>query len=215
MTTPPAEEPLDFSTAPASGTAAPTCAGCKRTLTDEYWTIGRAVVCASCRDNIMTAEAAATYPRFGRAVLYGIGGMLAGAIVWYIVEKVLNLEIGFIAILLGYLVGRAIRLGAQNRGGLRYQILAVVLTYIGISLAYAPFLIEAAQVSLGDLVGVGIGRLIWTILGLPVRVVTGSSGGIISLVIYGIAFLQAWKLTAGEPITASGPFQVGAGPASG
>jgi hypothetical protein len=207
----PAGEPLDFSTPAPGGAVVLTCAGCQRTLTDEYFTIGRAVVCASCRDSIMAAEEAGKPQRFAQALLFGVGGMLAGAIVWYIVEKVFNLEIGFIAILLGYLVGKAIHRGAGNRGGLRYQILAVVLTYIGISLAYAPFLIEATQVTLGDL-GIGIGELIWEILGLPVRVVTGSSGGVISLIIYGIAFLQAWKLTAGAPLTSSGPFKVGAGP---
>lgn len=211
MTTPPAGEPLDFSTAPTGGAAAPTCAGCKRTLTDEYWTIGRAVVCASCRDSIMTAEAAGKSQRFAQALLFGIGGMLAGAIVWYLVARLFNLQIGIIAILLGYLVGRAIHRGAGNRGGLQYQILALVLTYLGICLAYAPLLIEANQVALGDL-GAGSGELIYTILGWPVRHVTSGAGGVISLVIYGIAFLQAWKLAAGVPLTSSGPFKVGAGP---
>jgi hypothetical protein len=212
MTTPAGGEPLDFSTPAPSGPVALTCAGCKQTLTDEYWTIGRAVVCGKCREAIEVAEAAGKSQRFAQAVLFGVGGMLAGAIVWYIVEKVFNLEIGIIAILLGYLVGKAIHRGAGNRGGIQYQILALVLTYLGICLAYAPFLIEARQVALGS-IGVGIGTLIYEILGLPLRVVSGGSGGFISLFIYGIAFLQAWKLTAGVPLTASGPFKVGAGPA--
>jgi DNA-directed RNA polymerase subunit RPC12/RpoP len=212
MTTPPAGEPIDFSTAPPGAAVAPTCAGCKRTLADEYWTIGRAVVCASCRDRIIADEEAKKSHRFAQATLFGVGGMLAGALAWYLVEKVLNVESGFIAILLGYLVGRAIRRGSENRGGLQYQILAVALTYLGICLAYTPFLIEARQAALGG-IGLGIGSMIYEILGLPVRVVSGGSGGIISLVIYGIAFMQAWRLTAGVPLTSSGPFKVAAGPA--
>jgi hypothetical protein len=206
----PAGEPLDFSTPAPGGAVVLTCAGCQRTLTDEYFTIGRAVVCASCRDSIMAAEAAGKPQRFAQALLFGVGGMLAGAIVWYLVARLFNLQIGIIAILLGYLVGKAIHRGAGNRGGREYQILALVLTYLGICLAYAPFLIEATQ-SLGDL-GLGTGELIYTILGWPVRGLTGSPGGVISLIIYGVAFLQAWKLTAGSPLTSSGPFKVGAGP---
>jgi len=210
MTTPAGGEPLDFSTPPPSGAVAPTCAGCKRTLTDQYWTIGRAVVCGNCREAIESAEAAGKSQRFAQALLFGVGGMLAGAIVWYLVARLFNLPIGIIAILLGYLVGRGIHIGAGNRGGLRYQILAVVLTYLGICLSFAPFLIEATQ-SLGGL-GPGSGRLIYTILVWPIRDITSGAGGIISLFIYGIAFLQAWKLTAGAPLTVSGPFKVGAGP---
>jgi hypothetical protein len=211
MTTHAGGEPLDFSTPPPSGAVAPTCAGCKKTLTDEYWTIGRAVVCASCRDQIMNAEATGKSQRFAQALLFGVGGMLAGAIVWYLVARLFNLQIGIIAILLGYLVGKAIHRGAGNRGGLQYQILALVLTYLGICLAYAPLLIEANQLSLGDL-GAGGGELIYAILGWPVREVTRGFESVITIIIYGVAFLQAWKLTAGVPLIASGPFKVGAGP---
>jgi hypothetical protein len=144
------DEPLDFTTPGSEATAAATCAGCKRTITDQYWSAGGAVLCAGCRAAIEEGQQVAPdvmsrAARFGRAVMFGFGAMLIGSAIWYGVAKLLKLEIGLIAILLGFMVGRAVFLGSGNRGGRRYQLLAVFLTYLGIGVAYAPFAIEAMR----------------------------------------------------------------------
>jgi hypothetical protein len=55
-----------------------------------------------------------------------------------------HLEIGIVAILIGYMVGYAVRKGAGGRGGRRFQILAVALTYASVALAYAPIAVKQA-----------------------------------------------------------------------
>ena len=47
--------------------------------------------------------------------------------------------------LIGYMVGYAVRKGAGDRGGRRFQVLAVVLTYGAVALAYTPVVISAAN----------------------------------------------------------------------
>jgi hypothetical protein len=56
----------------------------------------------------------------------------------YAVMAIANLEIGIVAILIGYMVGHAVRKGAGGRGGRRFQVLAVTLTYASVALAYTP-----------------------------------------------------------------------------
>ena len=63
---------------------------------------------------------------------------IAGAILYYAVIAITNFEIGIVAIAIGYMVGYAVHRGAGLRGGRRFQILAVALTYWAVGLAYTP-----------------------------------------------------------------------------
>ena len=62
------------------------------------------------------------------AAIFGLGAALAGAAIYYAVIAITHFEIGLVAILIGYMVGYAVRKGAGGRGGLRFQILAALLT---------------------------------------------------------------------------------------
>ena len=68
---------------------------------------------------------------------------IAGAILYYAIIKITSLEIGLAAIAIGYMVGYAIRKATQGRGGRLVQIMAVVLTYWSVGLAYLPLVVEA------------------------------------------------------------------------
>lgn len=116
-----------------------TCAVCGRPVGTTYFTANGKPICASCRD-VVTSSAAT--PRSAGplllAGLFGLGAAVAGAAIYYAVIAIANLEIGIVAILIGYMVGWAVRRGAGGRGGRRFQILAVALTYWAVGLAYAP-----------------------------------------------------------------------------
>ena len=56
-----------------------------------------------------------------------------------------GLVIGFVSLAVGYLVGKAISLGSRGVGGRRYQITAVVLTYMADSLAAVPIAISVSM----------------------------------------------------------------------
>ena len=122
----------------ASG-ATVVCANCGSSINTEYYHIGKHVVCEACRDIV---QAQLAMPRgskpFLKAGLFGVGAAIAGAIVYYAVVAITDFEIGIVAILIGYMVGYMVRKGTGGKGGRRFQILAVLLTYWSVGLAYTP-----------------------------------------------------------------------------
>jgi hypothetical protein len=129
-------------TASAEGaSAAPgvTCAVCGRDVGDQYYHANGKPICESCRHMVLSATVTPRSPgRLALATLFGLGAAIAGAAIYYAVIAIANLEIGIVAILIGYMVGWAVRRGAGGRGGRRFQIVAVALTYWAVGLAYAP-----------------------------------------------------------------------------
>ena len=72
------------------------------------------------------------------------GAALAGCALYAAVAILLHAEIGLIAILVGWMVGKAIRHGSYGRGGRPQQILAVALTYFAITTSYIPVILYQA-----------------------------------------------------------------------
>jgi hypothetical protein len=72
-----------------------------------------------------------------KAGLFGSAAALAGFLIYFGVMKLTGLEIGLISILVGFMVGSAVRAGSENRGGWLYQLLAIFLTYSAIGASYA------------------------------------------------------------------------------
>jgi hypothetical protein len=74
--------------------------------------------------------------RFGRALLFGSGAAVAGAAIYYAILAATGYSVGIIAILVGYIVGRAVNVGSHGKGGRKYQFLAALLTYFAMSSTY-------------------------------------------------------------------------------
>jgi hypothetical protein len=75
---------------------------------------------------------------FRRAVLFGLGGALLGLILCSAVGIASGLAGAYVSLLVGYVVGRAMMLGSHGVGGRQYQVVAVILTYVAVSLSAAP-----------------------------------------------------------------------------
>jgi hypothetical protein len=107
-----------------------TCETCHTAIETEYYHVNSRSVCSRCR---ATIESYAEPPRglgpFTMALVFGLGAGIVGAVIYYAVIAITNFEIGIVAILIGYMVGYAVRKGARGRGGRRFQVLAVALTY--------------------------------------------------------------------------------------
>lgn len=131
---------LDFDKAdfgaPASGIE---CSTCPAKIRDRYFEVNGATVCANCRGLIAEAERPeGGAKRFFLAAVLGVLGGAVGAAAWYAVAELFNLQIGLIALLVGWLVGSGVHRGAQGRGGWRYQLLAAFVTYAAIVTTYIP-----------------------------------------------------------------------------
>lgn len=131
------------STVTASSPMVP-CRTCQSPIHSEYYEVDGQPVCDSCR-TIVEAHAAAPQrvSHVIKAAVFGIGAAIAGAAIYYAVIAFANLEIGFVAILIGYMVGHSVRKGAK-RGSRGLQVLAVVLTYWSVGLAYTPLIFSGA-----------------------------------------------------------------------
>jgi hypothetical protein len=145
---PPTPPDLQFDRAVSAESGRPggvTCARCGRTISDSYFHLGQRAFCSSCKATTEQAYAATLTPKsFVKAFVFGLGSAIAGAIVYYAVIAITNLEIGIVAILIGYMVGYAIRKATRGAGARRYQILGAALTYFAVALAYVPLAIKGA-----------------------------------------------------------------------
>jgi len=234
--------PLQFDTAvpqftsgPVATTPGVTCTMCQCGISTEYFDVNGQSVCASCRTQL--AEMSET-PRglksFAKAGLFGLGAAVAGAILYYAVIAITNFEIGIVAIAIGYMVGWSVHRGAGDRGGRRFQVLALVLTYWAVGLAYTPLTFQdmvdedrqqqAAEVTAAQTGGsaspssdsdapinipLTLGFLFGFSLALPVLAVISSlPGGLISAAIIAFGMQQAWRMTGVPPLQISGPYQI-------
>jgi len=119
------------------------CALCGAPLRTQYFHVAEQPTCATCKDGVERANRTATAKSrragiLARAFGFGLAAAVAGAILYYAVIAITGWEIGLVAIVIGFMVGYAVRKGSGEAGGRRYQWLAVVLTYFAVGLAYAP-----------------------------------------------------------------------------
>ena len=236
--------PLQFDTAVSS--VAPsgvtsqgvTCTVCQRAVSDEYFDVNGQSVCDGCRTQLaQLAQTPRSWGLFVKAGVFGLAAAILGAVLYYAVIAITNFEIGIVAIAIGYMVGWAIRKATANRGGRRYQVLALVLTYWAVGLAYTPLTFqqlaeedkdkkEQAQKATDttapapaepqdEATAINIPMVLAILVGfslaLPVLIVVGSlPGGLLSALIIGIGMRQAWQMTAVPPLQISGPYRIAA-----
>ena len=197
-------QPLQFEVAEGVAAGTASCSACSAVLTTEYHELNGQPVCAACR-----AKAEAAFERDGHggrfitAAVYGFGAALAGGLLYWGFVKLTNFEFGLVAIAVGWLVGKAVMKGSNMRGGRRYQILAVALTYFSITISYGALIVGAMNV--GDS-AVGLTFLFLLMLASPF--LTGFSN-VIGWVIIAIGLFEAWKQTRATRFSTSGPHLLG------
>ena len=125
----------------ASGPTSQLCVACKRPIGGTYYHAQGRVVCAECASRIQAGQQAPPPLSLARALLYGAGAALGGCILYAAVAIITGWEFGLVAIVVGYMVGKAIRHGSRGLGGRPQQLLAVVLTYFAITTSYIPVLV--------------------------------------------------------------------------
>jgi len=166
-----------------------TCSGCGRAIAYSYYTFGDKPYCVACKSKLETALGSGSdTAALVKAIVYGTGAAVAGAAIYFAVMVFMHLEIGLVAILIGYMVGKAMR-KAAIAGGQKYQILAAALTYAAVGLAYA-----AALQSFEGFI-------------YPITDIA-SGGGILSAIIIGFGMRQAWRMMTGINVEIVGPLKV-------
>ena len=117
------------------------CADCGSRIVDTYFETESGVICVACHDRLTKAGAASGAGHFGRSVAFGIGAAIVAAGAYFAVLA-MGREMTVLLLLLGFGVGKGVRVGARGHGGRRYQWLAVALTYLAIAATYVPFVMK-------------------------------------------------------------------------
>jgi hypothetical protein len=117
------------------------CVACQGPIAESYYHASGRVVCPACAARIQQGQQQPPAYSFPRALLFGGAAALAGCAIYAIVAIATGMEIGLIAILVGVMVGKAIRRASGGFGGRQQQILAVILTYFSIATSYIPVII--------------------------------------------------------------------------
>ena len=209
-------------------TAADQCTRCQQPIAGNYYRINSDLACESCAAQATPNLSTDSHAAYVRAILYGIGAAIVGMILYAGFEIVTGIIIGYLAIGVGYLVGKAMKLGSKGRGGRRYQIAAALLTYASVSMAAVPVAIHSYQGHKHTQVAppsnsatadhpfpeestvaaepraqrpsMGMALLTLTGIGLvsPFLELSEGFGGIIGLFILFIGIRFAWNFTAGN-----------------
>jgi hypothetical protein len=122
----------------ASGPGPDACQICGQTIVGSYFRVNNAMACASCADQAQRGQPKDSHLAYSRALLLGGAAAFLGMVLYAAFGIITGIELGYMALAVGWLVGKAMLKGANGIGGLRYQITAAILTYAAVSVAAIP-----------------------------------------------------------------------------
>jgi hypothetical protein len=213
-----------FATAEYSTQAgAAVCKSCGKSITGAYYRANGVPVCGTCAQRLKDQAPVDSHSAFVRGICFGIGGAILGLALYAGFALATGWIVGFVSLAVGYIVGKAIVFGSGGVGGRRYQVAAVLLTYIAVSMAAVPIAISqqmkqlsaqqrAAQASdpitavkarISPLKALGVLAMIG--LTSPFLDLANPAHGVIGLIILVVGLRIAWRLTAGRAVNVVGP----------
>ncbi|HTJ29957.1 MAG TPA: hypothetical protein VL346_05635 [Acidobacteriaceae bacterium] len=188
-----------------------TCVACGQQLGGSYYQAGDQRLCNRCAERVFETFPRDTQARLTRALLAGAGAALVSLVIYAGFTIATHIYIGYLALGVGWLVGKAIIKASGGVGGRRYQIAAVVLTYLAIAMAEIPVILYNILHDPKIHIGAGfhfariIPQLLWYGATSPFQQLRQLSQGLIGLFILFIGLRIAWQMTAQRGPSIQGP----------
>lgn len=211
-----------FATAEYAQPGATLCKSCGRSISGGFYRVNGAPVCGSCAQRIRDQMPVDSHSAFVRGFCCGVGGAILGLALYVGFALATGWIVGFVSLAVGYIVGKAVVFGSGGVGGRRYQVAAVLLTYIAVSMAAVPIAISrhmkqnsvqqpaqasnpatAAQPKVYPLKALAV--LIAIGLASPFLDLADPAHGVIGLIILFVGIRIAWRLTASRTVSIVGP----------
>ena len=187
----------------------PRCPACKGAIDGSYYQYAGHIICVPCGERVRARQQQQPANAIVlRGLAFGAGAAAACSVGYAAITALSGLEIALVAILVGYLVGRAVRIGSKGLGGRRCQILAVALTYLSITGSYLILALREPGSDAVRYLG-GVVMMLGIALASPFLGLAGGLGGILGLAIIFFGLAQAWRQNAGDPRVLTGPFALG------
>ncbi|HEY4355705.1 MAG TPA: hypothetical protein VGN16_08165 [Acidobacteriaceae bacterium] len=145
---------------------------------------------------------------FLQSIGFSLIGVVAGAILNSGFIILTGINIGFLALAVGWLVAKTMMIGSKGNGGRPYQIAAVILTLISVALSNSVIMYwllqkaEPISPTFGSIVSL-------IILGFErpfLRLVSSPVNALIGIFIIFVGARAAWRMTSGDPATVRHPF---------
>lgn len=142
-----------------------------------------------------------------KAFLWGGGATVLGSAVFAAVAF-MGFQLAILSIGVGWLVGTAIKKGTDGHTSRKYQVIAVLLTYLAIATSYIPVVIAQLGKGTSGVTAIGLVLMAGVVIGLPLLdAFTSMPGGLLTLLIIFFGLQQAWKQTAPDVALVAGPYQ--------
>jgi len=182
-----------------SQTRAQLCAICGKPIGIRSYVVDSKIACAQCASAGGARLDGDSHGTFAQSLIFGAGAAVVGLVVYATFTILTHFYFGYVALAVGWMVGKAMMTGSKGVGGTRYQIAAVFLTYAAISLASIPILV-ARTLQSGEAVDWTnvAGQLVtWGIASPFLELQRGVSGAI-GLVILFVGLRIAYRMTAAK-----------------
>jgi hypothetical protein len=199
---------MDFTKAEYEGGAPAqrACAACQSPLVGQYWTAGDATVCGRCAEAVRAGPPSeGALLRVFKALVFGSGVGLAGAIGYALIITFLEVELALVTIFIGWMVGRAVRYGSEGRGGRGYQVMGAVLTYGWCMMAYVPTMVTELTKA-AEPVSFPVAVILSPFVALIVPF-TGAMG-VLGTLILAFGVWRGWREPARVVVPIAGPFEL-------
>src|SRR5262249_39900971 len=109
------------------------CKFCGQSIAGSYYLVNGAMACASCAERAQRDAPTGGHAQFVRAIIFGAVAAVGGIVVYAAFGIITGWMIGYISLAVGYMVGKAMMKGSQGFGGRRYQVAAILLTYVAVA----------------------------------------------------------------------------------
>ena len=181
------------------------CSVCGALLTERAYAVKGEPACTRC------AEAAGvpidSHVLFTTALVYGMVAAIGGCAFYAGFTIAFHFYIGYVALAVGWMVGKAMMAGSKGVGGRKYQIVAVALTYLAISLASVPIMIAEAYERGKDINWARLAPVLvlYGVASPLLDLAGGVAFGLIGLIIVFVGLRIAWRLTAAKKLKVAKP----------
>ncbi len=129
---------LQFQTAEFAGRK---CTLCSSAIGDSYYQIQGRDACPTCAQmRLASQNSSDSGSKMLKALLWGGGAAILGSAAFAAVA-LLGFQLAILSIGVGWLVGTAIKKGTDGHTSRKYQVIAVLLTYMAIATSYFPVVI--------------------------------------------------------------------------
>jgi hypothetical protein len=138
-----------FSSAVYGKAPALDCYLCSNSIYSQYFLVNGRKVCGACADNARAGQTL-SHSSIMSAMVFGAGGAILGMALYSAVLLSTGWQIGYVACIIGLIVGKAVRIGADGVGNARFQAVASLLTYAAIALDTLPVAVYRGYSHLGS-----------------------------------------------------------------